>query len=350
MQLNPPKISIVTPSYNQGEFLEACIDSILSQNYPNLEYVIMDGGSTDNSVNIIKKYEKYLTYWQSKPDGGQYQAIHDGFKKTTGEIMAWLNSDDKYHHHAFYKVAYLFNRHPGVEWLTGRTTLWDKNGRLNYIFYEFLPTFHRKKMLQNECWYPSIQQESTFWRRSLWDKAGGRLDTDLTYAGDLELWIRFFRYAQLITVDTLLGGYRKHGNQKVELFLERYMEEAKQLLDAENMLVKKGQFAEILPQAEPLSIDHDELKAFIDDTYMVTRHAIYKISDDADFITDFLVQEYVKHKGTSNFEASLNAVVLHLFRKLHIYGFYSRHEAAFSRVYQFARRCFVGSTRKVNNP
>jgi glycosyltransferase involved in cell wall biosynthesis len=100
-----PKISIVTPSFNQGEFLEECIDSVLSQNYPNLEYIIMDGGSTDISILIIKKYEKYLTYWQSQPDGGHYAALNQGFNKTTGEIMAWLNSDDKYHPNAFFKVA-----------------------------------------------------------------------------------------------------------------------------------------------------------------------------------------------------------------------------------------------------
>lgn len=228
-----PRISIVTPSYNQGIYLEECIDSVLSQNYPNLEYVIMDGGSTDNSVGIIRKYEKYLAYWQSKPDGGQYDAINEGFKKTTGEIMAWLNSDDKYHHHALFKVAYIFTRCKTVEWMTGRYTKWDKDGDVSWIHLENLPVFSRERYLKRDYKEPFIQQESTFWLRSLWERASGRLRTDLKFAGDLELWVRFFRFAPLQRVDMLIGGYREHGNQKAVLFRDMYIEEAKGVLDEE---------------------------------------------------------------------------------------------------------------------
>lgn len=227
-----PKISIVTPSFNQGEFLEECIDSILSQNYPNLEYIIMDGGSTDGSVEIIKKYEKHLTYWQSQPDGGQYNAVNDGFKRTTGEIMAWLNSDDKYHRDAFFKVALLFESSPGVEWLTGHPTFWGKSGE--FIHMEpVLPTYCRKDFLEGRYNQPFIQQESTFWKRSLWNRAGNCLRTDLGYAGDLELWVRFFRHALLYSVDTFLGGYRSHGNQKAALCMDQYVAEAETVINAE---------------------------------------------------------------------------------------------------------------------
>jgi len=126
-----PTISIVTPSFNQAPFLEECIDSILSQNYPNLEYIIMDGGSTDGSVEIIKKYARHLTYWQSQPDGGQYAAINEGFTKTTGEIMAWLNSDDKLHSGSLKIVGGVFKHFEGIDWLTGRPTAWDENGFLS---------------------------------------------------------------------------------------------------------------------------------------------------------------------------------------------------------------------------
>lgn len=283
-----PKISIVTPSFNQGEFLEECIDSILSQNYPNLEYIIMDGGSTDNSVEIIKKYEKYLTYWRSGRDAGQYAAIDEGFKKTTGEIMAWLNSDDKYHHLAFYKVAYIFSKHRDIEWVTGRPTVLDKDANVYWI-YEHLPTFCREKYLKKIYRDPFIQQESTFWRRSLWEKAGGMLSSDLTYAGDLELWRRFFRVAQLYTVDTLVGGYRLHGNQKAALFMDKYAEEAEKVLNSEIELFYKGGKTDLVPAPTPLSVPHNEVKSYIDALYASMGHSIYKLSDDSDLVCNYLI-------------------------------------------------------------
>src|SRR5690349_701527 len=106
--MNWPKISIVTPNFNNGKYLEDTIVSVLSQNYPNLEYFIIDGGSTDNSLEIIKRYERHLAGWTSEPDGGMYEAIDKGFNKTTGEIMAWLNSDDMYHRKSLFAVGKLF--------------------------------------------------------------------------------------------------------------------------------------------------------------------------------------------------------------------------------------------------
>ena len=286
-----PRISIVTPSYNQGDYLEECIDSILSQNYPNLEYVIMDGGSTDNSVEIIKKYEKYLKYWQSCPDGGQYAAIDEGFRKTTGDIMTWLNSDDKYHPNAFFKVAYLFRKFTAVEWLTGRTTLWDKTGNCSYVHFYGLPVFSREKYLQKSYLDPTVQQESTFWRRSLWEKAGGLLRTDLNYAGDMELWTRFFRHSRLHIVDTLLGGYRMHGNQKAVLCMDKYVEEAEKIIDEEIRLFEQGACKELLSDPEPISLTHGELKSYIDSQYSQSGMHPYKISHDSDLAINYLVNK-----------------------------------------------------------
>jgi glycosyltransferase involved in cell wall biosynthesis len=107
-----PKISIVIPSYNQGKYLEETILSVINQNYPNLEYVIIDDGSTDNSVEIIKKYEKYLTYWVSEKDNGQSDAINKGLKKCTGEIFNWLNSDDYLETNALFKIAEAYKKIP----------------------------------------------------------------------------------------------------------------------------------------------------------------------------------------------------------------------------------------------
>jgi glycosyltransferase involved in cell wall biosynthesis len=287
----PPRISIVTPSFNQGQFLEECMDSVLSQKYPNLEYIVMDGGSTDNSIEIIKKYQKHLAYWQSKPDGGQYKAINEGFKKTSGEIMAWLNSDDKYHSAALLKVAYLFSNHKGIEWLMGRPTVFDRDGNFIYISAEYLPSYCREKYLFTTYREPCIQQESTFWRRSLWEKAGGMLRTDLDFAGDMELWVRFFRYAQLFTVEMLLGGYRLHGNQKAALFMDKYIKEADKVLDDEIVLFKKGKFTELLPMVDPVAVSHAEMKSFVSAIYDANTQPASKLSHDPDLAVTYYLKK-----------------------------------------------------------
>lgn len=246
-----PKISIITPSSNQGQFLEECIDSVLSQNYPNLEYIIMDGGSTDNSVDIIKKYEKYLTYWQSQPDEGQYDAINQGFKKTTGEIMTWLNSDDILHPQSLEIVSSLFSQRKDIEWIMGRPNGIDEQGKQSWIF-DYLPLWSREKYLKKQYKNPYIQQEGTFWKRSLWEKAGGELDTNFKLAADLELWARFFRYTQLYSVDALLGAYRSHLGQKTATLLQQYNLEAEKIIDRE--IIYYNQSADKTLLAAPVPI------------------------------------------------------------------------------------------------
>jgi len=224
-----PKISIVTPSYNQAQYLEETIKSVLEQNYPNLEYIIIDGGSTDASLEIIKKYEKHLAYWVSEKDRGQYHAINKGFKKSSGEIMAWINSDDKYHENSFFSVAEIFAEFIDVQWLQGANTHFDEAGRCVNVWvsrdwskYNFY--------LGNYRW---IQQESTFWRRELWDRAGGYVDDSLSMAGDYELWLRFFRYAKLYVVDCLIGGFRMRKSKQKTLELEVYDKEVSLVLKKE---------------------------------------------------------------------------------------------------------------------
>ncbi len=258
---NPlPKISIVTPSFNQGEFLEECIDSILSQGYPNLEYIIMDGGSTDISVTIIKKYEKYLAYWQTQPDGGHYAALNAGFSKTTGEIMAWLNSDDKYHRDAFFKVVAAFAKNQQIEWLSGRSTTWNRLGSLKSI--EILIQWSRDYILNKSLIEQRfIQQESTFWKRSLWEKAGAKLRADIELAGDFELWVRFYRYAEIFVVDDLIGGFRSHEIQRSKLNAEKYFKEVEQIVNSELQLITSGQYETSQSVPAPIVLTYAEISA-----------------------------------------------------------------------------------------
>jgi len=247
------RITIVTPSYNQADFLEECIDSILSQNYPNLEYIIMDGGSTDGSLEIIKKYQRHLAYWQSRPDGGQYQAINDGFGRSSGEIMAWLNSDDKYHPGALWLVSDAFRAFPEVSWLMGSPTGWDESGQVRYFSSE-PPLWSREKYLRGEIGPPHIQQESTFWRRSVWRLAGENLDTGLSMAADMELWARFFRQTQLHTLHAPLGGFRSQANQKTAGFLDSYNSEAARVVERERLFYRSSGAGVLEPAPQPLYV------------------------------------------------------------------------------------------------
>ncbi len=237
-----PWITIVTPSYNQGEFLEECIDSVLSQNYPNLQYIVLDGGSGDNSLEIIKKYENHFSFWRSAPDDGQYPAIDEGFKKSRGTILGWINSDDKFHPESLFKTAFIFNENKRVNWITGRPTVWNKNGGIEKI-YKDLPLWSREKYLNLFFKKQCIQQESTFFKKSLYEKAGNYISRDYKFASDLELWVRFFRFEKLYTSDTILGGFRIHDNQKTSWCIEDYLKESEEVIRQELKLLENGNFS-----------------------------------------------------------------------------------------------------------
>lgn len=229
----PPTLSIVTPSFNQARFLEDAIESVLAQRHEALEYVIMDGGSTDGSVEVIRRYEARLASWTSAPDGGHYAAVTAGFARTSGEVMAWLNGDDKYLPWTFSVVAEVFAQFPEVEWLTTRWPLrWDTRGRAVRCAERrgfAREAFFRGAYLPGEG-RDVIQQESTFWRRSLWEKAGGMLDTSFPLGGDFELWARFFQHAELYAIDTPLGGFRVHGAQRSARQREEYDRDVRRAL------------------------------------------------------------------------------------------------------------------------
>ena len=254
-----PRISVVIPSFNQGEFLEETICSVLDQGYPNLELIVMDGGSTDQSVDIIKRYAAQISYWTSSPDRGQYWAVEAGLQRSTGDIMTWINSDDKLHPGSLNAVASIFSGLEEVDWVTGTPNIMNENGELAWVCSS-PPVFSREYYLEKRYDYPNyIQQEGTFWRRSLWEKAGGRLKTSLKMAGDLELWMRFFRHARLYTTDMLLGCFRQHGGQKTAGGLKLYRTEALKELGRELTRFRKS--GQALPETAPVIMIADQARS-----------------------------------------------------------------------------------------
>lgn len=203
-----PRITLVTPVFNSARYLEATIRSVLSQDYPNLEYVIIDGGSTDGTVEIIRKYEAHLSAWVSEPDHGMYDALNKGFARTTGEIMGWLNASDALQVGGLRVVGSVFATFPEVEWITGRPTILNADGTTVGVLS--LKRWSRFRFLAGANRY--IQQESTMWRRSLWERSGNRIDDSWGIPSDFGLWVQFFRHAQLYPVDALIGGYRLHAD------------------------------------------------------------------------------------------------------------------------------------------
>ncbi len=232
-----PTISLVTPSFNQAQFLEETIRSVLDQNYPRLEYVIIDGGSKDGSAELIRKYQDRVAYWVSEPDGGMYDAINKGFAHTQGEVMGWINSDDRLMPWALHTIGELFARFPRTEWVASLfPAALAEDGRpmnLRPVEGYSRQAFLRGAYLPGGNWFAEfhLQQEGTFWRRSLWDRCGGRLDSTLKHAGDFDLWARFFAAgAELHGVPLPLGGFRFHNQQKTALLMEEYFQEAKAAL------------------------------------------------------------------------------------------------------------------------
>jgi len=239
-----PKISIVTPTYNQGAFIEECIISVLEQDYPNLEYIIIDGGSTDNTLGIIKKYQSRIKYWISEKDTGMYDALNKGFKLATGDILGWLNSDDILHRKSLFTVAEIFSTLPEVQWMQGYPTLIDKEGRI--VSHQH-PRFNKYDFFLKEYHDGTfIQQESTYWTRALWEKAGSYVSTNYKYAGDFELWMRFFTIEKLYTTPAMIGAFRYRGEEQLSnRYFSEYMKECDLIIDEYSKLLKPEELSEI---------------------------------------------------------------------------------------------------------
>jgi glycosyltransferase involved in cell wall biosynthesis len=227
---NYPKISIVTPSYNQAQFLERTILSVLNQNYPNLEYIIIDGGSMDGSVDIIKKYEKYLIYWVSEKDRGQSNALNKGFYKASGDICGWLNADDLFLPDSFVKVIFAFKLSPNKKIVFGDYLNIDKNDNILELNYAF--NFNLNHLIF-EGFHNNAQ--ATFWRSEVRHRFG-LFDESLYYTMDYDMLLRFAINEGQKTfkrIPEVLACFRRHPLQKTQSFnkgaLEEHIKIAKKL-------------------------------------------------------------------------------------------------------------------------
>lgn len=203
-----PLVSIVTPSFNQAEYLEETIRSVLNQDYPNLEYLIVDGGSTDGSREIIEKYAAQLAWWICEPDGGQTDAINKGFARARGEIFAWLNSDDTYQPGAVSAAVEYLQNNPRVGMVYGDANLIDAHSRIIGRFPARQTDYHR--LMRG---YVHIPQQSAFFRASLWHQVGP-LDSSFHDAMDYDLWVRISRRAPIVYLPQLWANFRIHDSSK----------------------------------------------------------------------------------------------------------------------------------------
>lgn len=262
------KISIVTVSYNAADTIERTIRSVLDQQYNDLEYIIIDGGSNDGTVEIIKKYEDMLAFWVSEPDDGMYDALAKGFRHATGDIYAYINADDFYQPYSFSTVNEIFSNSKKVYWLTGIASAYNYKGQ---IVKTSLPRRFKaefiKKGLYNGRYFPFVQQESTFWHKKLMQYVDLEILSTKRLAGDFYLWYSFADHAQLDIVSCILSGFCRHCGQLSEN-IKKYYEEMYEIcnytptfIDLINIYMEKIRWripGKLLPNEGIIEYDFDK--------------------------------------------------------------------------------------------
>jgi glycosyltransferase involved in cell wall biosynthesis len=197
-------VSIVTPSYNQGKYLEETILSVLNQTYSKIEYLVVDGGSSDGSLEILNKYNDRISWWVSEPDHGQTDALNKGFKKARGDIFAWLNSDDLYYPNAVLEAVKYLENHPNVGLVYGDANFVNTDGKIIGKFNAQQTSYQRLR--RGEVYIP---QQAAFWRAELWRQVGP-LDPSFYFAMDYDLWVRLAQVAKIRYTPQLWAKFRLH--------------------------------------------------------------------------------------------------------------------------------------------
>lgn len=242
-----PKISIVTPSFNQGQYLEETIRSVLLQGYPNLEYIIVDGGSSDNSVEIIQKYQKWLACWTSGPDRGQTDALNRGFSNASGDIFGYINSDDLYEPDALQTIAAHFNSNPGCQLLAGQCQIFNHLGNLKV----FKPAWPENMHELLKPFGSTFAQPASFWRREAHHEVGG-FDESMHYCFDQEFFLKMgLAGHRPHLVNKILARYRHHQNVKTNRTIHFYEETIPMVNKyAKRFKITKEQEAKLIKRCE----------------------------------------------------------------------------------------------------
>ena len=231
MKHHSPRISIVTPSFNQGIFLEECIKSVIIQGYDDLEYIIIDGGSTDNSLEVIRKYEKHLSTWISAPDNGQSDAINKGFKMATGEIVGWLNSDDFYLPGAFGEIVDAYSANPKASFYYGNGYRVDRYGKkINEFYKNGTVRFQIDSFILGLNY---ILQPASFINRGCLDTIG-YLDEKLHYGMDSDLWARLARQVDPEPILACLAASREYRETKTSQGSFERIEELRKIAEKQS--------------------------------------------------------------------------------------------------------------------
>ncbi|WP_288745610.1 glycosyltransferase family 2 protein [uncultured Bacteroides sp.] len=233
-----PLVSIVTVSYNAVTTIEETILSVVNQTYKNIEYIIIDGGSTDGTVDVIKKYQDQISFWISEPDNGMYDALRKGFALVHGEICCYINSDDFYYKAAIETVVDFFVTHINVLWIKGLDVTYNEKSEIIQVK---VPMVTQKKYIKKGMYcgkyFPYIQQESVFWRTVLNASIDWDLFSKLRFAGDYYLWVTFSKITELHIVLSYLGGFRVRKGQ-LSMNLKEYLNELKMITSKPNYLDK----------------------------------------------------------------------------------------------------------------
>ena len=239
---DPPRLTVITPSFNQGQFLERTILSVLNQNYPNLEYMIIDGGSSDGSVNIIRAYEPYLAYWVSEQDKGQAHAINKGLRRATGKWAAFQNSDDLYVPGAFAAFSEAARDNPEADLFQGHLLRVDEADNVFDVRLATYPHLWTQLSLGSQ-----IHNQAAFWRLTLSEKTAG-MQEDLRFCFDFDFFTRLLlKKARVVTIDRYIGAFRSHAEAKSSTILDVAVQEHRKVISDLSSASRKVKLLSSIP-------------------------------------------------------------------------------------------------------